>query len=86
MQVSGRIVHIGASADNVLNSNAPPQLARELLEARLQSELRHKSPPQIAATEVARDWKLLQRTLSESDSELSAHSTQGDEMLPGNQP
>jgi len=85
MQVNGRIVHIGASADNVLNSNAPPQLARELLEARLQSELRRKSPPEISATEIGRDWKLLQQTLSESDSQLSAHSTQGDDVPAGNQ-
>ena len=36
------LVQIGAAADNILNGNAPPQLVRQLLEARLQSELRGK--------------------------------------------
>lgn len=83
VRVDGRIVHVGASADNVLDSGAPPQLARELLEARLQSELRGKAPSKISAAEIARDWKLLQQSLSESDSTLSAQSTPR-AQIPGN--
>jgi len=77
IRVDDRIVHIGDSADNVLDGGAP-QLARELLEARLQSELRGKAPREISATEVARDWKLLQQALSENDSRLSAQSTRAE--------
>ena len=58
-------VQVGVAADNVLNGNAPPQLVRQLLEARLQSELRHKSAQGITETEIERDWKLLQRTVAE---------------------
>ena len=86
MQVDDRIVRIGASADNVLESNAPPQLAQELLEARLQSELRRKSPRGISESELARDWKLLQQTLGDSQSGLTARSAAGIENLRGNQP
>ena len=77
IRVDDRIVHIGDSADNVLDGGAP-QLARELLEARLRSELRGKAPREISATEVARDWKLLQQALSENDSRLSAQSTRAE--------
>jgi hypothetical protein len=74
MEIDGRIVRVGATAGNVLNGNAPPELVRELLEARLQSELRGKAPRGISENEVVRDWTLLQQTIAESDSPLTAHS------------
>ena len=43
-----------ATASNIMNSNAPPELVRQLLEARLGSELRHPSPHSIAESEVDR--------------------------------
>ena len=86
MQVDGRIVRVGASADNVLNSSAPPQLTRELLEARLQSELHHKSPSAISESGVTRDWKLLQQTLDDEASSLTARSTAQVENIRGNGP
>jgi len=86
LQVEGRIVRLGASADNVLGGSAPPQLTRELIEARLQSELRRGSSPGVSEAEVARDWKLLQRTLSETESALTARSMSRPEALGGNRP
>jgi len=86
MPVDGHIVRMGASADNVLNGSAPPELARELLEARLQSELRRKSPNEISDSEIARDWKLLQQALGNNESGLAARSSVHIENLPGNQP
>ena len=77
---------IGVTADNVLNGNAPPQLVRQLLEARLQSELRGKSGLGISETEVARDWKLLQKTMGETDSPFTAHSAHRSENVRGNRP
>ena len=77
MQVGDDLVQLGASADNVLNGNAPSQMVRQLLEARLVSELRR---PQhgITEIEVARDWKLLQQSLG-TDEPLSApHSLHAD--------
>jgi hypothetical protein len=83
MRVKGAPVRIGASADNVLDGRAPPQLVRQLLEARLKSELR-KSALGLSESEVARDWKLLQQTMGESDPAVSAHSAQRSENQRGN--
>lgn len=74
-------VRLGDSAANVLSSNAPPQLVRQLLEARLHSELTGRSAHGIAEAEVARDWKLLQQTLPDRTSQLSARSA-----VNGNRP
>jgi hypothetical protein len=74
IQVGEKFIRVGASASNVMNGNAPPELVRQLLEARLGSELRHPSPHSISESEVDRDWNLLQRAVSESDSHLTARS------------
>lgn len=74
MQVGNSFVQIGISAENVLNGSAPPQLVRQLLEARLESELHRRSPHGISESEVARDWQLLQRTIPEGDSALATRS------------
>lgn len=86
LQMGESLVQIGVAADNVLNGNAPPQLVRQLLVARLQSELRNRSAQGISETEVARDWELLQRTVGESDSHLTARSRQRSENSHGNRP
>jgi hypothetical protein len=67
LQVGDSLVQVGVSADNVLNGSVPPLLVRQLLEARLQSELRSRSAQALTDAEVARDWKLLQKTLVDSD-------------------
>jgi hypothetical protein len=92
VQVGDNLVQIGASADNVLSGSASPQLVRQLLEARLQSELRHKSMLGVSETEIDRDWKLLQQamplqsSMADSDSRFAAHSTQRIENIRGNRP
>ncbi len=82
LRVGQELVQVGDSAENVFAGNASPQLVRQLLEARLQSELSHRSPHGITENELARDWKLLQETLPQSDPPLSARSLQ---ILRGNQ-
>ncbi len=74
MQVGENLVQVGLSADNILSGDAPPQLVRQLLEARLESELRRSSPHGITETEITRDWKLLQKSMGESDSSLAFRS------------
>ena len=76
-------VQVGDSAGNVFAGNAPPQLVRQLLAARLQSELSRRSAKSITETEVARDWKLLQQTLTDNVWSLSARSAPA---LSGNRP
>jgi hypothetical protein len=44
VHVGESVVRVGVSADNILSGNAPPEMERQLLEARLQSELRRRSP------------------------------------------
>ena len=75
MQVGEKLVRVGASASNIMNGDAPPELVRQLLEARLGSELRHPSPHSISESEVDRDWNLLQTAVSERDSSLTSRST-----------
>jgi hypothetical protein len=78
-------VRIGVAADNVMSGDASPQLARELLAARLQLELRGKSAQGITETEVARDWQLLKQTLG-TDPLLAARSEQHPENSPAIRP
>jgi hypothetical protein len=86
MQLGDERIEIGASAGNVFSGNAPPQLVRELLEARLESELRHPAPAGISENAVERDWKLLQQSMNASDAGLTARTTQRAETVRGNQP
>jgi hypothetical protein len=80
------VVRIGVSADNILTGNAPPEMERQLLEARLQSELRRRSPQGLSETEIARDWELLQKTMVESDSPIASRIAPRLETGRGNQP
>jgi hypothetical protein len=61
LEVGGRLVRVGATAENVMEENAPPPLVREMLAARLQSELRGAAAREVSASQIARDWSLLQR-------------------------
>ena len=80
MQVGEKFVRVGVSAGNILNGDSPPQLVRQLLEARLRAELRHPLPRSIAEIEVERDWTLLQKAAYESDSPLTAHAASSSEI------
>ncbi len=86
LQVGDSLVQVGVSSDNVLNGNAPPQLVRQLLEARLQSELRSRSALALTDSEVARDWKLLQKTLVEGDTTVTPRPAPRSENSRGNRP
>lgn len=78
-------VLVGAAADNVLSNNASPEMVRQLLEARLQAELR-QSRRGLSETEVERDWELLQKTMAESDSAVATRVTLRSESIRGNRP
>src|SRR5437762_13049797 len=68
---------VGVTAENTLQSDAPPQLVRQLLEARLQAELSRRASHGISETEVARDWKLLQKSIAASESRVAAEVSRG---------
>ncbi len=86
LQVGTSFVQIGVAADNILNGSAPPELVRQLLEARLQAELRRRSARDLSETEVARDWNLLQKAYTQNDSPLVAGTTLRSENVRGNRP
>lgn len=64
LRVGEKTVSVGATAANVLASDAPSKLVQELLLARLQAELRQKTDNRLSQSEVARDWSLLQQVMS----------------------
>ena len=79
-----KFVRVGVSASNIMYHNPPPELVRQLLEARLGSELRHPVPHSLSETDVERDWNLLQKAASEADSTLTARRANSAEIR-GNQ-
>jgi len=86
MQVGEHVVDIGVSADNLFAGDAPPELVRQLLEARLASEL-SRSPHGITDVEVARDWRLLHKASAVPESRLTAHAgPHSSESSGGNNP
>jgi hypothetical protein len=78
-------VRIGVSASNLFEGGAPPQMIRELLEARLHSELNHRPAVTLTETEVARDWKLLQQATEETEPHFTRTALHT-EMLRANAP
>src|ERR1700677_4388074 len=73
MQVGERLVRVGISADNIFSSSAPSQLVRELIEARLEAELRRTATPTVSERDFARDWKLLQQARNVDGKELAGN-------------
>lgn len=85
MRAGENHVRVGLSPENVLRSNAPPQLVRQLLEARLQAQLSRRASRGISETEVARDWELLRKTISGVDSPVATGAAPHSEASHGNQ-
>ena len=80
-------MRVGASAGNVLAGQVPPDLVRQLLEARLHSELYRSSPHGLTESDVARDWKLLEQSMSGStDARVASGFTSRVDNNRGNQP
>jgi len=87
MREGSEMVQVGVSAENVLDGNASPQLVRQLLEARLAAELRKPARHGISETEVARDWALLQKTMSGGNtSPLATRTAQRPESAVRDEP
>ena len=90
LQVGDSQVEMGVAADNILNGNAPPQLVRQLLEARLQSDLQRRSSQHISENEIARDWNLLEKAMgnspTEKDSPRTPRSALRLDSIHGNRP
>jgi hypothetical protein len=74
IQRGEELVSVGVSGSNILANDAPELFTQELLEARLQAELRRGSAPKVSESDVARDWNLLQRAMNGADAEVAVRS------------
>jgi hypothetical protein len=63
VQMNEEWVDVGIARENVLHDGTPPDLAKELLAARLQEELRSSDSPRASQTEVMTDWNMLRQVL-----------------------
>jgi len=63
VQMDEEWVDVGIARQNVLNDGTPPGLAKELLAARLQEELRSSDSPRASQSQVMSDWTLLRQVL-----------------------
>ena len=86
MRADDGAAEVGLAPGNVLQSDAPPQLVRQLLEARLQAELSRRASRGISETEVARDWELLQKSIAASETRVGAGGLSRPEASRGSQP
>ncbi len=85
------MVRVGVSAQNILQGDAPLQLVQHIIEARLQSELKHAPQRGISQEDVSRDWNLLRQSMAEQarvddDLPLSARTAVSFERVIGNGP
>jgi len=71
-----QVVSVGVAADNVLVDGASTQLTEELLEARLQEELRRGAPPKASESDIERDWHLLHQVMSGGREQVVAEASQ----------
>jgi len=72
IQHGDEVINVGISGSNILESNNA--VTRQFLEARLRSDLRRGSSPRVSESDVARDWKLLQRSRGTLDAEATVRS------------
>ncbi len=86
MRLRQKPVDVGIAADNLLNSSTPPELIRQLIEARLESELMHRPAQGLSRSEITRDWDWLHETSPERGASVAAVSARSGDNLRVNQP
>jgi len=65
------LIKVGITRENVLSGDAPPEIMRELLVARLREQLRRGRSPKTSEPELRKDWKLLEAAFSEESDEVA---------------
>jgi len=71
MRVGKEEVDLGVAQGNIFSAESSGQFAQQLLEARLQEELRRGNPPKVSESDVEKDWTLLQRAMDTSDNQVA---------------
>ncbi len=64
-------VEVGITRENVLSSDAPPEVMQELLVARLWEQLRGGRSAKTSEPELKQDWKLLEAAFSENSNDTA---------------
>jgi hypothetical protein len=65
------LIEVGITRENVLSGDAPPEIMRELLVARLREQLRSGRSPKTSEPELRKDWKLLEAAFSQDSDEVA---------------
>jgi hypothetical protein len=65
------LIDVGITRENVLRSDAPPEIMQELLVARLREQLRGGRAAKTSEFELRKDWKLLEAVFSEPSEEAA---------------
>jgi hypothetical protein len=77
------LVDVGITRENVLSSDAPPEIMQELLVARLREQLRGGRSPKTSEPELRKDWKLLEAAFSEDSEEAALRRKAAADALEG---
>ncbi|MGA8272306.1 MAG: hypothetical protein WB919_12165 [Candidatus Sulfotelmatobacter sp.] len=67
LQIGDESVNLGLAQGNILAAESSRHFAQQLLEARLQEELRHVNPARVSENDVEHDWKLLNKARNTPD-------------------
>jgi hypothetical protein len=65
------LIEVGITRENVLSGDAPAEIMRELLVARLREQLRSGRAPKTSDPELRKDWKLLEAAFSQDSDEVA---------------
>jgi hypothetical protein len=71
MRIGDEEVSLGVAEGNLFAVASSGRLAQQLLEARLQEELR-RGNPKVSVSDVERDWTLLEKAVNAPDNQLAA--------------
>jgi hypothetical protein len=71
IRVGNEEADLGVAQGNIFSAESSGQFAQQLLEARLQEELRRGNPPKVSESDVEKDWTRLQRAMDTSDNQVA---------------
>ncbi len=88
MRVAHDEVNLGLVRNNLFTTESDGRFTQQLLEARLEEELRHGSSPKVSESDLEKDWTLLQKAVSVSDNQIATRdaSSQSRWSRAGNRP
>jgi hypothetical protein len=72
VDMGDRVMSVGLTAGNIFAKDSSWQFAQQVLEARLQDELRRGNPPKASESDIEHDWNLLQKAMKTADNEVAA--------------